>query len=144
MKRKAFTFILVFVLFLIGIVFYMFYKPHRSAEGEKAAFKLSAVQLFNEYSDNEAASNNKYLDKVLEVEGTISEILHDKNKSTVFVLKEEDDIFGIVCTLYMEDEETKNAATAIRLGDKIILKGICVGYDMDVKMNKCVIVDIAK
>ena len=143
MRKVVFTLILVVVILVIGMVFYVFYKPARTADSEKAAFKLTSAKLFNDYSDDEKKANALYLNKVLEVEGKVDEVTTDQNGARSIVLKEEEDILGVVCTV--DEAEMKDVKLApVEKGDKVVIKGICMGYDMEVKMNKCIIVGLSK
>jgi len=98
---------------------------------EKAkAITIEASALFDEYSANEKAANAKYIDKVLEVSGEVTNVSKNAEGLTVIMLKTNDLMFGVNCT--MEEKEVKCKA-----GDKLTLKGICTGYLTDVVLIRC-------
>ena len=66
---------LLVVALIGGVVAYKMYnKPHRDIDAEQAVATMSAGELFNLYESHEDSANTLYLDKVVEVTGTISEL----------------------------------------------------------------------
>ena len=105
--------------------------PKASVETKDADYNLDAVTLFNEFNSNEAASNKKYISKVLVVTGKVESLEKDKNGAQVVIISSNDSFNGVMCT--MEMGENLN----VKVGDKISLKGICTGKLSDVILNKC-------
>lgn len=67
--------IVLLILILIGVITYNYiYKGHRDIDSEQAEFILNASDLANEFMVNPSASEQKYLNKTIEVRGTISEL----------------------------------------------------------------------
>ena len=120
-----------------GGVYYVFNKPHRDVEGEKAAFTMDAKALFDEYNANEAAGNLKFGDKIIQVKGKIVEVTKDGFQVSVVL---NDEMEAVNCTL---DSVTivndKALVEAIKVGDEISLKGKCDGFDMimGVVLTRC-------
>ena len=50
------------------------YKDHRDIESEKAAYTVKAASFIKEFQLNEAEATTKYLNKTIEIEGTLSSI----------------------------------------------------------------------
>ena len=116
---------------LTAIVGYKLYnKPHRNVEDEEAV-RVDAAELFDEFQTDEKAANLRYLDKAIEVKGTISEMLTNQDGQAVLVLKTNDPLFGISCT--MTDPVT------VQPGMHVTIKGICTGYLSDVVMTNGVL-----
>lgn len=116
-----------------GIVAYKMYnKPHRSVADAKAAVAMQALQLVTEYETDEAASNAKYLDKVVKVSGEVAETAKNQKGETVITLKGTD-MGGVICTL--EGKETEE----LKKGSIVSLQGICTGYLTDVVLVRCYI-----
>ncbi|PWT95725.1 MAG: hypothetical protein C5B52_17260 [Bacteroidetes bacterium] len=135
MKKVRIILIVILVLILAGgaAVYYVFNKPHRDVEGEKA-LQVAANDLFKNYTQNEKQSNSNYLDKALEVEGRIEEVRTNQDNKTVVVFKTDDPIYGVVCTF-------KTSLANLGNGSDITVKGLCSGYDgNDVKLRDCVLV----
>jgi hypothetical protein len=142
MKRIAYTLILVFILIIAGVAFYVYYKPHRNVESESPNIVVGSTELFHKYMDNEKLADSLYLNKIIEVTGEVGEIIKDQKGERVMILKEEEDIFGVVCTIDESDFDNKTKAASIKVGDIVKVKGICSGFDSDVKLNKCVVVKV--
>lgn len=118
---------------LTAIVGYNLYnKPHRNVEDEQA-LRVDATELFDEFQTDEKTANLRYLDKTLEVRGTISEMLTNQDGKAVLVLKTNDPLFGISCT--MTDSVT------VRAGMHVTIKGICTGYLSDVVMTNGILIE---
>lgn len=118
---------------LIGV--YLYFKPVRSVADEKADFSLTAGKFVAEYEKDEKAANAKYLGKVVEIGGTVSEINTDKN-GTININLAGEEIAGVSCQMFKDQKEnTKN----IKEGDEVNIKGRCTGILMDVVLTDCVI-----
>jgi hypothetical protein len=114
--------LLTIVLAFVG--YKMYTKQHRSVEDEKAIV-VSASRLFEDFEKNELDANTKYLDKVIEVTGKISEVSVNLDMKPVIMLETYNMMFGIRCT--MED-----SLLTIQPGTTATIKGICTGYLSDV------------
>jgi len=122
-----------------SIGLYMFYMPHRDVQGEKASYTIEAEQLVNEFMDNMAASNAKYLDNVVIVSGTVSEINEDQIKQKVVVLKTANS--GVSCTFV---DATNANAEKLSVGDEVKIKGIVrmgASYDEDLDLSEYAILE---
>jgi hypothetical protein len=118
---------------------YVNYKPHRNAENEEAAFRVSAMQLLNDYTTDETAANAGYLDKTGIVEGELSRV-EDTGDQTIVVFALREGMFGeegIRCTML---PDKAGQALELKPGGKIALKGICKGFNqVDVIFENCLI-----
>lgn len=138
MNKKAFIILIILGLIVGGgvIGFLMWNKPFKDPlQGD--AEKVTAVQLFNDFSTNEAAAQKKYVpeklgDKKVQVSGEIKEIGKNESGEFFYVLKTTDEMFGVKCIMD-KGEEIPNAKT----GDNIAVRGFCDGYNMDVIVNRC-------
>ena len=132
---KKYIFLLGFLaLAAIGVGFYMYNKPHENIKKAKADHTISAEDLFAEYEKSEDAANTKYLDKVIQIRGTVSGVKTDDN-GIVNVTLNSGGMFGVICTL---DEHAKHKRTDFKKGDKVTFKGKCTGMLMDVVLARCV------
>ena len=138
MSKKSAVLISILVILVIGaiVVYKMWNKPFKDPlKGE--AIKVSAIQLFNDFSTNEASAQKKYVpeklgDKKVEVSGKINEVGKNKDGEMVYTLKTADEIFGVKCIMD-KGEENLN----LKAGDNITVRGFCDGYNMDVIVNRC-------
>ena len=129
--KKALYITLAVIGVAIFIAIKIYNKPHRQAEKE-AGIPIDAISLFEAFEKNETEANTKYLDQVLEVNGVISSVMKNQEGTQVIVLKSNDLLFGVSCTL-MAREKPVNA------GDTVTIKGFCKGYLSDVVLTDCVI-----
>ena len=118
---------------VIGLFFY--YKPHRSVRKEEAAFKMSVSELVNAFSNDETQANALYLGKVLEVEGTLKEMI--MNDSTlVLLMGDSTEMTGVSCYL---QKDQKHRYSMLKRGESVSVKGICNGMLLDVVLDKCIL-----
>ena len=137
MKKKALLAILLLGIAGVSIGVYMFYKPHQSILNEKPAFTASAADFAGEYEKGEKEANAKYLGKIIEVEGVVSEKSLDE-KGMLNVTLQGIDLSGVSCVF---DKKHQNNVMKYKEGDKIKVKGICTGVLMDVVLVDCVLTE---
>jgi len=116
------------------VAYKMYNKPHRDVNSEDAVFKVSVSDLTKEFREDETAANAKYLDKLIEVNGTIAEISKDQDGQLSVLISNDGDIAGVLCTM------NKDQFTDSKVGNSIVVKGICSGILMDVALINCVFV----
>jgi hypothetical protein len=133
-KRLLLSALLLGILFL---VFYGYSEYNRTAvdlTNAKPHHVLNAKNLLADYTEDETLSNTKYLNKILEVSGTIAST-ENQGDSVFTVYLEGDGLSNIACELSSKQQlEPHNA------GDSVWIKGRCTGYLMDVVMVQCVLV----
>ncbi|MEM7656215.1 MAG: hypothetical protein AAF399_08815 [Bacteroidota bacterium] len=129
------------VMFIFGatggfVGYRMYNKPHQDLAAASAEVQLSASELFVAFEQDEAKANAEYLDKLIEVNGTVAEITPTNDGGMVVVLRGETDMFGVSCS-FLPDESTQ--AKAVQVGQNIHIRGLCSGYLMDVSLSRCII-----
>jgi uncharacterized protein YxeA len=121
--------IAVIVIIIIAIIGYNYvYQDHRNINAELPIFAITANAISNEFVTNSRNSEKKYLNKTVEITGTISE-------SGVSELTLDHMVF---CQL------KQNLKSPIKKGSKIKIKGRIIGYDdllEQVKMDQCSIIN---
>lgn len=132
-KRTIFLIAVLGIVVLIFVAYKMYTKPHRSVERERG-IEVTAVQLFDAFAQNEAQANAKYLDKVMEVTGKVSEVGVNLDKKPIIMLETNDMLFGIRCTM-------ADSLLTIEPGSTVTIKGICTGYLSDVVLTSGIIVE---
>jgi hypothetical protein len=121
--------ILSIVSFLGVIAWYKVYnKQHRSVE-DAVSVKVSANQLFKAFETDETKANEAYLDKVVEVTGIVSEVWINQAGEPVLLLKSDEQLYGVSCTM-------KSNPEGIVPGVSVTVKGICTGYLSDVVITQ--------
>jgi hypothetical protein len=121
----------------IAIAYSLYNKPHREAGNKAPDLQVQATGLYTMYTADEARADSLYLDKVLQVEGIVKEVLTSENGDKVLML-ESAGPFGISCTMA---GSKAGAVAAVKAGMPVKVKGICNGMLMDVVLVKCVLVD---
>ena len=127
-KRKALIILLLVLLAAICLWFFYWNKPKKSIE-DVSAISVTATSLFQLYNSNETQANNKYTNKVVAVTGAVETVSKNTEGKTVVLLKSDDLMFGVNCTLEKESQ--------IKAGETVTLKGICTGYLTDVIVIRC-------
>jgi hypothetical protein len=113
----------------------LFNKPHKSVADLDASIQMSADSLYNDYQHNESNANKKYLNNVIEVRGTISEI-EIVNGSQIILFNSSHPTGGISCKLFNNEN---NIPITNKKNVTITVKGKCSGFLMDVNLVDCVV-----
>ena len=138
MKKFLFSFGLIGLLG-VGFGIYMYNKPHKDIKKSTADIKIEANQLLTDFEENEAEANTTYLDKLIEVTGTVREVSKDEEGNVSVILESENPLAGVICQL---DNLTAHNKTSFEPGEKVAFKGLCTGMLMDVVLVRCVEVEI--
>ncbi len=137
--RTLGTVILLGLIIGGGFGSWFYNKPHRDISAEQSDFKLSADKLFNEFNNNTEQANDKYLENVVEVDGTVKETSKDEKGRISIVLQAEKADMGGVNARFTEEQIEK--ASQISKGDDITIKCRCIGYESDlfkeVRLDNC-------
>lgn len=116
------------------MVYWIFNKPHRDVAKEKG-IALSAQQVYDAFRTNEASANSQYLDKAIQLTGTVADISTNQEGQKVVNFSTNDPLVMINCTF-------KTDPGNLKAGDTITFKGICTGYipDANVVINEGVLI----
>jgi Flp pilus assembly protein TadG len=130
--KKVLFIILILVAVGVGAGLYMWNKAPDKVE-DSASSAISADDLAVAFTTNEQQANAKYLNKVLDVSGTIVEVTKNQDGKTVITLGvASDPLSGVQCT--MRENNVKAEA-----GKSITIKGFCNGYTLVVLLSDCII-----
>lgn len=137
---------IVGILIAIGIILYMFYKPHRDVQAAKIDYTLTTTEIVSQYLKDTDTANNKYLSeegksKIIAITGKVFSITIDQNNQKVIVLKSANDKAGVSCTFM---KNTNNSATKLKKGETVTIKGVIrsgAGFDEDLDMYEDVILE---
>lgn len=135
MKKRILITILLALTTGAGFAFYLFNKPHQSIADVDPVFKLNAQSLIGEYDHDENLANAKYLGKVVEVNGVVSEKIKDNSGKCTITLQGAD-LAGVGCVF---DPSAQSKISGMKEGERVSIKGICTGVLMDVVLVDCVI-----
>ena len=138
-KRRTFFWVgtlLCLLLIGVGYGYYLYQKPHQSAGGETADLAIPADSLYSQYQNDEQHCDKKYLGKVLQVTGKLSEIQH-AGQSEIWILSTLSPAGGgINCQLF---PGAKLPDPRPKPGEVVTIKGRCTGFLMDVNLADCVV-----
>jgi hypothetical protein len=145
-RKKALIAIAVIVVAGIAFTLYMLNMPARDVQGTDSDYQIPSTALVQEYLDDAASANAKYLDAsgestILEVTGTIADISRDFNDQVVILLQSDDDPAGVSCTFTLE---TNASTDGLSVGKDVVIKGVIrsgAAYDEDLEMFEPVIIE---
>ena len=100
----------------------------------EADVRMTATDLYDDFQHDETLANKKYLNKVIEVTGTVSEV-QNVNGSQIILLDSGRDMGGISGQLAND----KNNKADIKKSTIITVKGKCSGFLIDVNLVDCVL-----
>lgn len=124
MKKKIgiLVAILIFSIIAATLVYdYTFNSEHRNITEEDASISISANELLSQFQKDENSATTTYLDKVIEVNGKITEV-----EASFIVLNNQ-----VQAELLMLTNKHK-----VDLKSFVNIKGRCVGYDELLEMVK--------
>jgi hypothetical protein len=116
----------------IGVGIYLFRMPHKDLGKAKPDFVITAVDLQKAFEENESAATAKYVNKIIEVSGTIESVKPGEGNSLNVTLKTGSDLSSVICTFVSSSNPTKLTA-----GNHVTIRGECSGFLMDVLLNNC-------
>jgi hypothetical protein len=134
MKTKIIIGVIFIGVLAVSAGFFMYQKPSEKTVSAHAAYAVNAMQLFNEFNDDEPTANQKYLNQVLSVEGRITEISAVDSVGLTVFLETSNPLFGVSCQLPEGDK-----GRTLKRGDNVRIKGLCTGKLMDVVLVRCVL-----
>lgn len=134
-KTLVLSSVLVVLIAIAGGIYYGFRPSPDSVKRLKPDFIISAEDLVNAFEEDEAAANNLYLDKTMQVKGVVAEIEPGQEGKVIIYL--EGNMMGSISCLFSEELINEENVSP---GEEIELKGKCSGYILDVVLTKCSVV----
>jgi hypothetical protein len=136
-KTIKITLVSVAILGLIGICvgLYFFNLQAKDLQKTKPDFAITSIDLQKAFEDNEAVSVAKYVNKIIEVTGTIESVKAGEGNRTNVSLKTGSELSLVICTLSPQSDPAQLVS-----GNEVTIRGECSGFLMDVLMNNCVVI----
>lgn len=126
MRKFIYFFI---VLIVAGILTYKYvYKDHRNVVVEVADYTFESSDLIREFESNSELATQKYLDKIIEINGIVTEI----EEGTIL-------LNDMVLCYMIQNEKDRSI-----LNSKVVVKGRFIGYDdllEEIKIDQVSIVE---
>lgn len=113
------------VLLIIGgiALWYIFTEKFNDTSKETAAYTVNAMDLIKEFQDNDSASNIKYAEKIITVNGRITET---EPADTTINIKMRDTLTDAYIIFAFQQQHLKEAKQ-LQVGDSVSIKGSCSG-----------------
>lgn len=118
--------------------FMIYNKPHKDLNALTADVQLSATELYQAFEADETEANERFLGKLVEVDGQVQEMTETEGGGMLVVLREESDMFGVNCSFLPEE---MSGTSALEIGSSVLVKGMCSGSTLaGVDLSRCVLV----
>ncbi len=132
MIKKIILAVVLLALIGVGTGIYLFYKKPETVDS-KEGIVISAKGLSEAYSANEHVADSLYLNKAIEVTGTVDATEQNQDGGTMVILQTGDPMTGVQCAL--RDKDVKVAR-----GQTLTIKGFCSGSGITgVSLTGCVL-----
>jgi uncharacterized membrane protein len=110
---------LVLVAIAAGIYWYVATEKFSDTTDRKAAFTVNAIDFIREFERNEIEANKKYKDKIVTVNGRISEI---EAADTTMNIKIIDTVSSSFIIFAFQEQHLSEPKT-VKVGDTVSIKG---------------------
>jgi hypothetical protein len=139
-RKKIIRNILLSLLVIIAAAAIYIYKEynrtHKDTARVKADYSIAATDLIKEFDTDVQASNKKYWDKVIKVEGIVKEIVKDEKGFYSLAIGDTTSLSSVRCSI---DSVHSKEAAVVKKGSIIAVKGICSGFNEDEMLGSDVI-----
>ena len=135
-KHAVLAGVAIVILALAGMGLYWYNKPHTGVGNKAPDVQISAADLYSAYQRDEINADKKFLNKIVEVTGEVTEV-QNTSGSIIVTLGVPGEMGGVNCRLTTvgKNPDTTSYQTKI-----ITIKGKCSGFLMDVNLVDCVII----
>ncbi|SHN46024.1 hypothetical protein [Chitinophaga sp. CF418] len=123
-------------LIAAGTGYYLYNKPRTSAAASRTDKHISAQKLYEEFASNEQQANTNYVNKVVEVKGTITDIQKTGTSVSLLLAGDGNGAGGVNCSIVPGEEKQLP-----KVGDSVLIKGLCTGMLMDVSIVDATIIN---
>ncbi len=123
---KKIVVLLVLGFALFGVYHFVINSGKRNIETEKSEFSIDSKKVIVEFQENDSVANAKYLNKAIDIKGTIT----DQTDKQIIL----DGI--VICELQSSNSDLK-------IGNKYKVKGRFLGYDDlmgEIKLDNCYLI----
>jgi tRNA_anti-like len=106
-----------------GVVWYIFNEKFTDTSERTAAFTVNAIDLIHEFQQSDSLANKKYAEKIITVNGRISEL---EAADTTINVKMIDTLTDAYIIFAFQQQHLKEAKQ-LKEGDSVSIKGSCSG-----------------
>jgi uncharacterized protein YpmS len=126
-KTKWWKWLLVLGLLMLlvggGAVWYIFNLKFEDTSTQKANFTVNAYSFIKEFEVNDTLANKKYIEKMVIVNGRVSET---ENADSTVNIKMVDTLTDAYIIFAFQPQNANDAKT-LKVGDSVAIKGSCSG-----------------
>ncbi len=134
-RIKSISILLLSALLLMIASYYMYNKNTLDIRKAKTEISINTDELSLGFKNKDSMFLSTYIEKAIEVEGTIHKVTYKKGKYTLLLKGQEIDTF-VICEL---QEDQNRMAIQLEEGKKIQVKGILKGFLKDTILLNCII-----
>lgn len=120
---------LVATIAVVGL--YQYNRKPATVDGQ-SGIAVSAPTLVATFEKNDAEANKLYLNKVIDVSGTVTEVSKNQDGKSVLLLRADDEMSGVQCTM-------RENGVEVPVGKSVSVKGFCNGYTLVVILSDCIL-----
>ena len=122
-RKRILVSLLVLAAIFASIYWWVATEKFSDTKDRKAHFEVNALDFIHEFQENDSAANVKYADKIIIVNGRVSEI---EAVDTSFNIKFTDPLTSSYAIFAFQQQHQSEAKT-VKVGDSISVKGSCSG-----------------
>ena len=112
--------------------YYLWNKPHKKVENMEA-INITTETLSREYNENEKVADAMYLNKAIEISGTVNQIDKNLDGGTMIIFESTDSLSSIQCSM-------REKSIAVSKGQKVVIRGLCSGSGITgISLTDCVL-----
>lgn len=144
MKKKVLLGLLIVLFVSIPIVWYVFTVKFDNTNEIKPDYKVEAMTMISEFNNNSSKANAKYVEKIIEVSGSVGSIEKVDSTANIKIIDEESGSYLI----FAFQSDQNNTIKQIKPHQKVIIRGSCSGgvYSEIMESNtisfkRCIIVN---
>lgn len=121
--KKLLLAVLLLTVVGAGVYWYVATEKFADTKDRKAAYTVNALEFIKEFESDEKAANGKYVNKIVAVNGRVSEI---ETADTTVNIKFVDSTSGSYIIFNFQEQHSGEAKT-LQVGDSASIKGSCSG-----------------
>jgi hypothetical protein len=121
---------------IIG-VYYVFNYKEIDTRKAKTEISITTNELFKDFNSDKEESLDKYIEKAMEIEGTLYQVTYRGGKYSLLLRGDKIDKL-VLCE--MQKDQTP-LIELLKVGDEVKVKGILKGFLMDAILLNCIILE---
>lgn len=122
-RRRILAAGLVLVILFAGVYWYYATEKYADTKNVKSDYTVNAIEFIREFQQQPDESNKKYTDKIITVNGIVSEI---EPSDTTLNIKFIDTASGSYAIFAFQSQHV-NEVKSVKVGDQVSIKGSCSG-----------------